>query len=361
MALKPVGKFQIRGIGPVVTERLNEKGIYTLPDADRYVGENGLCGLMEVMKVGPMRSKKVLRHLRHGGGLCPRCMVSMNPRRLETAYDSVVRRRECPLLAEGHPHEPEQAFMPPESPPLPWVGGKRKMVDDILPLIPAHKRYVELMTGGGAVFFAKQPAEENVLNDKDAKLMDVYDELRKDGDIEVDIKPTKTNFYKYKAKGEAGKTDTKEWLFMLKTGFGHKSPSWRPDGGGFPGRYLVKHFADPLVRSKEHLQIPRLKIKSKDYRDVVEEYHADPDTFFFADPPYHETSNPYAEADLTPYNLRETLEGVKGKVMVTYNDHPDVREAFSGWNIKQVETAHTLQGGQRKAKELIITNYPTGS
>ena len=55
--------------------------------------------------------------------------------------------------------------MEPESPPLPWVGGKRKMVDDILPLIPAHKIYIDPMVGGGAVVFAKQPADETVISD----------------------------------------------------------------------------------------------------------------------------------------------------------------------------------------------------
>ena len=36
-------------------------------------------------------------------------------------------------------------------PPIPWLGGKRRLLKHIKPLIPEHQFYVELFFGGGAL------------------------------------------------------------------------------------------------------------------------------------------------------------------------------------------------------------------
>ena len=46
---------------------------------------------------------------------------------------------------------------------IPWMGGKRKLIDHILPLFPEHTCYVEPFAGGAAVFFAKEPSNCDVL------------------------------------------------------------------------------------------------------------------------------------------------------------------------------------------------------
>ncbi|MDE1854442.1 MAG: DNA adenine methylase [Thaumarchaeota archaeon] len=353
MALKAVPAFRIKGIGPTVTERLNHAGIYTIPDAQRYADTYGACGLMEVMGVGPRRARKLLRKLE--GGRCPRCGKAVTSGEMDTAYEAVLSRKECPFMPQTKPPK-DEAFKEPETPPLPWVGGKRKMVDDILPLIPEHSTYVEPLFGSGAVFFAKQPAEVNVINDKDEKLMQVYRDLKAKGDIDLDLRPDHARFKSLQRKPNEERT-TKEWLYLLKLGFGHKAPG--SDELSWPGKSAVKNFANHTIKAPERLKTNKLRIMSASYPDVVDKYNSK-GTFFFMDPPYHETSNPYDDPDVTPWHIREVMEGVKGKVMVTYNNHPDVKEAFSGWHIKTVETAHTLQGGQRRQKELIITNYPIG-
>ena len=51
------------------------------------------------------------------------------------------------------------------NPIIPWIGGKRRLVDMLLKRFPAHDCYVEVFAGGAAVYFARYPAEVEVLND----------------------------------------------------------------------------------------------------------------------------------------------------------------------------------------------------
>src|SRR5690242_14865172 len=66
-----------------------------------------------------------------------------------------------------------------KSPPLlKWPGGKRSLVKRILPLIPPRfNRYFEPFFGGGALFFALQPAKAR-LSDNNADLMHAYLQVR---------------------------------------------------------------------------------------------------------------------------------------------------------------------------------------
>ncbi len=59
-------------------------------------------------------------------------------------------------------------------PIVPWIGGKRRLVDLLLSRFPAHKCYVEVFAGGAAVFFARNPADVEVLNDVNGDLVNLY-------------------------------------------------------------------------------------------------------------------------------------------------------------------------------------------
>lgn len=55
-----------------------------------------------------------------------------------------------------------------------WVGGKRQLLDRIIPRMPAeYGTYHEPFLGGGAVFFAERP-HRAYLNDINAQLIACY-------------------------------------------------------------------------------------------------------------------------------------------------------------------------------------------
>ena len=64
------------------------------------------------------------------------------------------------------------------SPVVKWVGGKRQLLDQIIPLLPDKIiSYCEPFLGGGAVLFSIQP-HKAIVNDLNEDLMIVYKVIR---------------------------------------------------------------------------------------------------------------------------------------------------------------------------------------
>lgn len=63
------------------------------------------------------------------------------------------------------------------SPILKWVGGKRQLIESIVPLIPEHTTYYEPFVGGGAVLFHTQP-KKAVINDSNEELINIYQVIK---------------------------------------------------------------------------------------------------------------------------------------------------------------------------------------
>ena len=63
------------------------------------------------------------------------------------------------------------------SPILKWVGGKRQLLEQIVPLIPEYTTYYEPFVGGGAVLFHTQP-KKAVINDSNEELINIYQVIK---------------------------------------------------------------------------------------------------------------------------------------------------------------------------------------
>ena len=61
------------------------------------------------------------------------------------------------------------------TPIIPWMGGKRRLADRLIPLFPPHERYVEVFAGGAALYLMRpQAAPVEVLNDINGDLVTLY-------------------------------------------------------------------------------------------------------------------------------------------------------------------------------------------
>lgn len=64
--------------------------------------------------------------------------------------------------------------------PITYWGGKKNMLRHILPIIPSHRIYVEVFCGGGAVFWAKEPAHVEIVNDLNGMVANFYKVIKQD-------------------------------------------------------------------------------------------------------------------------------------------------------------------------------------
>jgi DNA adenine methylase len=58
--------------------------------------------------------------------------------------------------------------------PFPYLGGKSRMVQTILPLLPPHTTYIEPFSGAANILLAKEPAKVEVMNDAAGLLVNFF-------------------------------------------------------------------------------------------------------------------------------------------------------------------------------------------
>src|SRR5437773_12135675 len=58
--------------------------------------------------------------------------------------------------------------------PISYIGGKNRLANRIISLLPEHTTYVEPFAGGAQVFFHKQPSKVEVLNDLNGDIVNFF-------------------------------------------------------------------------------------------------------------------------------------------------------------------------------------------
>ena len=248
--------------------------------------------------------------------------------------------------------------------PLAYIGGKVRLAEKIISMLPAHTTYVEPFAGGAQVFFHKEPSEVEILNDLDGEIVNFfricqshYQELLR----YIDFMVVSRDWYTLWAQTPANTlTDVQRaarFLYLQKN--------------SFAGRVTKQNYALHVVNTpnynpqrlpelieQTHKRLQNVQIESLPYEKVIEKCDR-ASTFFYLDPPYF-------DRQLYKFNLKEDdfkdmarrLANVKGKFLLSLNDLPEVRQIFSGFRTEQVTLAYSAQKQLgRRYKELLIRNY----
>tara|TARA_R110000868_G_scaffold340580_3_gene601255 strand:+ start:599 stop:1450 length:852 start_codon:yes stop_codon:yes gene_type:complete len=243
------------------------------------------------------------------------------------------------------------------------VGSKYLLRNQIVPLIPAHKKYVEPFAGSSAIFFAKPKAEKNVLNDLDPITIRGLN-LIKNAPLDMEAYPDAKTINEHKAL----------WVRPPKTTGQKIAKQIVHTCSGFSGHpvSVPKHiYRGPSIRTKvRHIgefkeKLKDVKITSQDYAKVVSANDGK-DTFFFLDPPYENTDKSFGYAESKSFDferLAEVLKRIKGNFLMTINDSPRIRELFKAFNqrpfvaISNMRTSPGASTKKYERKELYISNY----
>jgi len=220
--------------------------------------------------------------------------------------------------------------------PVSYYGGKQKMLRHILPLIPEHHLYVEPFCGGAAVYFAKNPAAVEVINDLNEELINFYLMVKtRFKDLNKMVKSTlhsrKTHQHAWAIYCNPARCDlvTRAWAtWVLATqSFGSQlSSSWGYDRKKGSMAIKVKNkkrqFTEEICSRLELTQI-----ECKDAVSVIKTYDCE-NAFFYIDPPYPGTDQAhysgYTHSDLKI--LLDALTAIKGRFLLSNYPQDIIRE-----------------------------------
>jgi DNA adenine methylase len=249
--------------------------------------------------------------------------------------------------------------------PLNYIGGKSRFVTTILPMIPEHLTYVEPFSGGAQIFFRKDPAKVEVLNDLDGELVNFYrvcqshyEELLR----YLRFMVVGRDWYKrLQATPPESMTDIQRagrYFYLQKSTF----------GGRVAKQSYAVHVLQPShfstaklakVIEDTHKRLDGVQIESVSYEKVIRKYDR-PSTFFYIDPPYYGVKGLYRFdfEHIQFEQLAEQLRTIRGKFLLSVNDRPELREIFKGFHLTMITVSYSLQKhAGRRYGELLIDNY----
>lgn len=245
-----------------------------------------------------------------------------------------------------------------------WIGGKkalRKKIIDEFPEKGTYTKYIEVFGGAGWVlFYSDKHAEKEIYNDIDGKLVNLFrcvkfhpDEMQKELDL---ILMSREQFWDAKVQAEVrGMTDIQRaarFFVVIKESYGADIRTFglRPRDMNSVKDYLQ-------IVSK---RLNRVVIENQDFQRIIRNNDKS-DTLFYLDPPYYGTEKYYGDQFLKGDHIRlkETLQDIKGRFILSYNDCNYIRELYKEYNLIAVERQHNYlinKGGSRYS-ELIIKNF----
>lgn len=252
-------------------------------------------------------------------------------------------------------------------PIIPYMGGKRRLASRLLPLFPPHECYVEPFCGGAALFFLRpEPASVEVLNDLNGDLVNLYRVVQHH--LEEFVRQFKWALSSRQVFKWLQETRP-ETLTDIQRAARFFYLQHHAFGGKVSGQTFGTATTAPVVNllrleerlSDAHLRLAGVTVEHLPWAECVRRYDR-VHTFFYMDPPYWGTAGYGISFELDEY---ETMAGLmvesKGRVMVSINDHPDIRSVFSGLHVRELEIKYTVANAKEKrpvAKELVITNWP---
>ncbi|WP_027625515.1 DNA adenine methylase [Clostridium lundense] len=245
-----------------------------------------------------------------------------------------------------------------------WIGGKKLLRKEIINRFPENiGRYIEVFGGAGWVLFAKDKhANMEVYNDANGDLVNLYrcikyhcTELQKELMFMLNSREL---FYDFASQyNVSGMTDIQRaarFFMIIKTSYGSDCRSYG----------CVKKDINVMIDYLTDIQkrLSKVVIENKDFEDLIKVYDKS-DALIYLDPPYFGTEK-YYSAQFSKEDherLYDTLVGVKGKFILSYNNCDFIKNLYKEFKIEEISRNNNLVGRYNDKKgdyrELIITNY----
>lgn len=252
---------------------------------------------------------------------------------------------------------------------LAYMGGKSLLAGKIVPMIPAHRCYVEVFAGAAWLLFKKDEdtSEVEIINDINKDLVTLYRVVKNHLDEFIRYFRwaliARDEFARIRAENPESLTDIQRaarFYYLLKAGFAARitGPTISVATSSRPRLNLLR-IEEEL--SEIHLRLSRVYIENRGYADILTRLDK-PDTFFYVDPPYYGCEDYYGKGIFSREDfgrLKDLLAGLKGKFIMSINNAEYIRKLFNGFHIETVQTSYSAGGADKKKKvsELLIMNF----
>ncbi len=247
-------------------------------------------------------------------------------------------------------------------PIIKWLGGKRRLADKLIPQFPEHTCYVEVFAGGAALYFLRPPAQVEVINDINGELTNLYRVVQ--NHLEEFVR---------QFKWALSSRDVFKWLQDTRpetlTDIQRAARFFYLQQNAFGGKVEGQSFGTAtttppinLLRIEENLSAAHIRlsgtfIENMDWHKLILRYDR-PHTFFYMDPPYWETAGYGVEFGIEQYEkMAVTLRELKGKAIVSLNDHPEIRRIFAEFEMETVPISYTVGGGSKAVDRMEVIIY----
>lgn len=258
-------------------------------------------------------------------------------------------------------------------PPAWYIGGKRRLARPITRAIDRipHQLYAEPFVGMGGVFLRRlRKANVEVINDWSEDVANFFRILQRHYVAFLDMLrfqlTTRAGFERLLRVDPSTQTDLERaarFLYLQRLSFGGKvadrSFGVRPAAAaGFDVTKLA-----PMLE-QIHERLAGVVVERLTWSDFLLRYDRE-EALFYLDPPYYGCEGDYGR-DLFDRGqfplMATTLGGLKGRFLLSLNDHQQVRRIFQDFAMVQVELHYSIGGGEktREATELIISNVEQG-
>ena len=178
----------------------------------------------------------------------------------------------------------------PVDPLISYFGGKQGLLDDLLPLFPAHRIYVDVFAGSGSVLEGKTPSSVEVYNDADPHVVNLHKVAQIPADAELLrlqllLTPNSRREHSY-CKEHPVVTDpietARRYVVRVRQSYSSILDGCWGSSRTTPGNHFK--IAAHRVRSVGQ-RLRTVKIENRHFRDLLPVYDA-PDTLWYMDPPY---------------------------------------------------------------------------
>lgn len=255
--------------------------------------------------------------------------------------------------------------------PITYYGGKQLMLKHILPLIPSHSLYCEPFVGGAAVYFAKEPAPVEIINDKNGELVNFYKVLKSNFDelfklIDESLHSREQHLfanivYSYPQFFNNIRRAWAVW-FIANQSFASKlDGSWayarKTNKCATKVQNNKKRFSDLLSQRFESTQI-----EHRDALKVIASSDCE-EAFIYLDPPYVGSNQGhyagYTDADFKA--LLEACSKMKGKFLLSSYPNAMLQKYVdaNGWTQIKFDKALCVSSTTKKKRktEVLTLNY----